>query len=65
MTGYDQSPDYDLDRRARELGQNDPTVPRWEVAANDHGSVRPDWRPNLFLTLLAFVLIGAAVLAFF
>lgn len=26
---------------------------------------KPNWRGNLFLALLAFVLIGAAILAFF
>ncbi len=65
MTGYKQSPDYGLDRRAREPGQHDPNARLHEPAANENEPVRPNWRGDLFLALLAFALVGAALLAFF
>lgn len=36
MTSYEQSPDYDLDGLARELGQHEPTFIAYEDEANDN-----------------------------
>jgi hypothetical protein len=59
------SNDFALKKMARELGQHDPNAKLWEPAANENAPVRPNWRGDLFLAVLAFVLIGAALLAFF
>jgi len=55
----------DIEKFARQLGQHDPVAGRWMAADNDLGPVKPNWRADLFLALLAFILIGAALLAFF
>jgi hypothetical protein len=65
VTSYEQSPDHgDLERLAGELGQHDPNASRYDPAANENAPVKPNWRDDLFSALLAFTLIGAALLAF-
>lgn len=54
-----------FEKLAHELGQGDPNARLWEPAADENEPVRPNWRGDLFLALLAFALIGAALLAFF
>jgi hypothetical protein len=58
MTG----PDFDLEKLARQLGQNDPTEWRWKPRDNDNAPVKPATRLDLFVGFVLGSVIGAAAL---
>jgi hypothetical protein len=64
MGGDKKIHDYDLDRLARQLGQDDPAEWRWKQRANDNGSVTPPSRADLFLAFTIGALLGAVVLVY-
>lgn len=49
---------FDLNRKARELGQDDPAASRWEPPANENDPAKPTWQGDLFLVLLVLTLVG-------
>lgn len=49
MGDHKKRHDYDFDRLARQLGQDDPAEWRWKQRANDSVPVKPPSRADLFL----------------
>jgi hypothetical protein len=64
MGGDKKSHDYDFDRLARRLGQDDPAEWRWKQRANDNVPVKPPSRADLFLAFTIGALLGAVVLVY-
>jgi hypothetical protein len=48
MSSERQSHNYDFEKLARQLGQNDPAAWRWKPRANDNRPVKPPSRADLF-----------------
>jgi hypothetical protein len=64
MSSERQSHNYDFEKLARQLGQNDPAAWRWKPRANDNRPVKPPSRADLFLAFTIGALLGAVVLVY-
>jgi hypothetical protein len=61
-SGRKRSRDYDFDRLARKLGQNDPAEWRWKPRANDNWPVKPATPADLIVGFALGAVIGTATL---